>query len=157
MGSRKTAPVAPPLLPGFPNLRPGSFQVTSPQTAAYNCIAWAAGDTQRWWWPLNYSFWPRGAPRQLTVDAFVQAYATLGYTVCRNGSTESGFEKIAIYADASGTPTHAARQLPNGGWTSKLGPAEDISHQGTATVEGPTYGTVVRFMRRPIPGSPGST
>ena len=30
---------------------------------------------------------------------------------------EPGFEKIALYADNSGKPTHAARQLDNGRWT----------------------------------------
>ena len=35
----------------FPKLRGKAYQVTSPRNEAYNCIAWAAGDTTDWWWP----------------------------------------------------------------------------------------------------------
>ncbi|HMD98104.1 MAG TPA: hypothetical protein VKM93_12350 [Terriglobia bacterium] len=39
-------------LPGdFPNLNAGNHEITSAASRLYNCIAWAAGDTQRWWWP----------------------------------------------------------------------------------------------------------
>jgi hypothetical protein len=60
---------------------------------------------------------------------------------------EQGQEKIAIYA-RDGEPTHAARQLEDGSWTSKLGPSVDISHAATSAVEGSLYGAVVRYMRR---------
>ena len=33
----------------FPNLEAGNYAVTSPSTPEYNCIAWAAGDTETWW------------------------------------------------------------------------------------------------------------
>jgi hypothetical protein len=29
----------------FPRLRGGNYQVTSPREDAYNCVAWAVGDT----------------------------------------------------------------------------------------------------------------
>ncbi|MCI0637958.1 MAG: hypothetical protein L0Y72_23715 [Gemmataceae bacterium] len=38
-------------------------------------------------------------------------------------------------------PTHAARQLPTGRWSSKLGPSEDIEHDLHA-LEGEIYGTI---------------
>ncbi|KYC37161.1 hypothetical protein WA1_46890 [Scytonema hofmannii PCC 7110] len=51
-------------------------------------------------------------------------YQTFGYTRCNSFELESGFQKIAIYTKPSGeldgVPTHVARQLPNGRWTSKL-------------------------------------
>jgi hypothetical protein len=59
-------------------------------------------------------------------------------------------EKIAIFADATGSPTHAARQLTSGRWTSKLGEAEDIEHELRA-IEGDIYGTVVAILKRPRP------
>src|SRR6266566_3667632 len=37
---------------------------------------------------------------------------------------------LAVYADETDTPTHMARQLPTGYWTSKLGELEDIQHVG---------------------------
>ena len=35
----------------FPALVGTGYFVTSPATPEYNCIAWAAGETDRWWWP----------------------------------------------------------------------------------------------------------
>ena len=96
---------------------------------------------------MGQYFWPAGVPRRLTIEAFVEAYALLGYAKCGDGSLEPGFEKIAIYS--KGLPTHAARQLSDGRWTSKLGQSEDISHDAVETVEGPLYGTVEVYMKRP--------
>ena len=71
------------------------------------------------------------------MESFVQAYAAIGYEVCGSGSREPevGFQKIALYVDEDGVPTHAARQLPNGEWTSKLGRSEDISHRTLEALE----------------------
>jgi hypothetical protein len=61
--------------------------------------------------------WPSGVPREVTLNAFIQAFATLGYMLCQDAVLEVGFEKIAFYAirepDGSFSPTHAAKQLPN--------------------------------------------
>jgi hypothetical protein len=56
---------------------------------------------------------------------------------------------IALFADKNDFPLHAARQLPSGRWTSKLGELEDIEH-GLRDLEGDAYGTVVLIMKRPI-------
>jgi hypothetical protein len=144
----------------FPLLAPGNHRKTSPATPTYNCIAWAAGDDGRWWWPDDFfiGYWPDDAPREVTLSAFIRAYETLGYSGCDDNSLERGFEKVAIYAIGS-VPTHAARQLKGGRWTSKLGKAEDIEHE-LGAIEGRMYGKVVVYMRRPtLTGSgakPGS-
>jgi hypothetical protein len=52
-----------------------------------------------------------GVPAEETLDAFAAAFATIGYVLCAGPEREAGFEKIAVYALASGAPTHAARQL----------------------------------------------
>jgi hypothetical protein len=88
-------------------------------------------------------------PREATIEAFQAAYRTLGYEVCNTPDYESGFEKIALYALGS-DPKHAARQLPSGEWTSKLGRWIDIAHT-LGGLEGPEYGTVVAYMKRPQP------
>jgi len=122
---------------------------TSPATTDYNCIAWAAGDTKRWWWPnpaLTY-YWPVGAPRTLTLDAFARAYSALGYEPCANSNLEADFEKVAIYVDSADRPTHAARQLPDGRWTSKLGNLIDIEHANLECLRG-LYGRVALVVRR---------
>ena len=89
----------------FPGLRGTAYQVTSPPDEAYNCIAWAAGDNQQWWWPdeagqPDSAHWPPGVLRVETLDAFRQAFATLGYVVCNDDLVEGGFEP----APAAGRP-----------------------------------------------------
>ncbi len=79
----------------------------------------------------------------------MRAYATIGYSECANGSLENGFEKIALYADGEGQVTHAARQLPSGKWTSKLGDLEDIEHSHPEDVGGGDYGEVICYLKRP--------
>jgi hypothetical protein len=82
------------------------------------------------------------------LDAFIAAYTILGYEPCGDGLLEFGYEKVAIYLDGRGKPTHAARQLPSGTWTSKLGEGEDIEHTVPEAVMGDVYGTVGQFLRR---------
>jgi hypothetical protein len=130
---------------GFPGLNPGNHEITSPSSRRYNCIAWAAGDSKRWWWPDldEVAYWPTPVPREETIEAFVDVYRTLGYVPCEDGQHEPGFEKVALYA-SEGTPTHAARQLADGRWSSKLGRSVDIAH----TLDGPVYGVIVLYLRR---------
>jgi hypothetical protein len=139
------------LLQAFPSLRGGHFHITSPMTPEYNCIAWAAEDDERWWWPdINgIYYWPTSVPRAETLEAFKLAYSQLGYEECNSSDLEEGWRKVAIFADASGKPKHAARQLESGMWTSKCGEAEDIEHELTG-VEGQLYGRAVCFMKRKI-------
>ena len=40
----------------FPDLTDNKHALTSPRTINYNCVAWAAQNTQRWWQPGV--FWP---------------------------------------------------------------------------------------------------
>ncbi len=122
------------------------FEMTSDATWAYNCIAWAAGDIKRFWWPEHDGYWPPGVDRVVEVSAFVSAFATLGYRPCRSADLEAAVEKIALFTRA-GAPTHAARQLGDGSWTSKLGRGVDISHSLEA-VEGTAYGVVSCILAR---------
>jgi len=134
----------------FPNLVKTGYKITGPQDPTYNCIAWAANETDRWWWPNPLYYWPSGIPRVESLEAFVRAFGTIGFRVCKDAVLESGFEKTAIYADAKGIPTHAARQLPNDKWTSKLGGLEDIEHTETSGLEESEYGAVAVMMRRQV-------
>lgn len=136
------------LLAAFPKLKTTGYKRTSPDTRDYNCLAWAAGETHRRWDPnAPNDYWP--AKREQTIPAFKGAYATLGYVECENGDLEPGYEKIAIYA-VGVKPVHAARQLANGAWTSKLGREIDIEHPTVEGVESVTYGKVVVFLKRRI-------
>ncbi len=129
------------------------FTVVSAATKEYNCIAWAAGESDRFWWPdsMGVGYWPEGIPRQESVGAFVEAYRTIGYEVCHDSQLESGFDKVAIYTDGTGKPTHAARLLREGRWTSKLGKSVDIEHDKLLGdfPPGCAYGQATIFLRRP--------
>ena len=134
----------------FPSLAASGYQLTSPRTRVYNCIAWAANDQSNWWWPdaMGNYFWPN-VTRSETVAAFIEAYSTVGYSPCNNGDLEAGIEKIVIFV-LNGSPTHAARQLPDGKWTSKCGNLEDISHTLLA-FENSEYGFPAQFLARSAP------
>lgn len=136
----------------FPGLLFSEFEVTSPRTNAYNCIAWAAGETHVWWWPAG-RYWPGGVPHVDTVEAFRDAFQTKGYTPCETGSLEEGFEKVALYTGVDGRVTHAARQLQCGKWTSKLGGEWDITHE-LKGLEGDEYGRVVCYLKRRTAANP---
>ncbi|MBD2434850.1 MAG: hypothetical protein C4323_03740 [Mastigocladus sp. ERB_26_2] len=139
----------------YPNLITHGYKLTSADTPDYNCVAWAAEDDQNWWWPdtQGLHYWPPGVPREETIEAFKQAFQTLGYEVCEDHGLEEGFQKIAIYANSNKVPTHVARQLPSGKWTSKLGQDEDIEHNNLQGLTGqPGYGEIAYIMKRPITG-----
>jgi hypothetical protein len=136
----------------FPHLKRPDYQVTSTEDFAYNCIAHAVGKNDKWWWPTDEEvegvYWPAEAPREETMDAFIAACRTEGFSPCDSSELEPGFEKIALYLDDEGNPAHAARQLPSGRWTRKLGEWEDIEHSTLASIFCPNYGRSVKFLKR---------
>jgi hypothetical protein len=135
-----------------PGLRGRAYQVTGSPDADYNCIAWAAGVTDTWWSPTGrrqQSHWPAGVPRQETVTAVQAAFASLGYAVCDHAELEPGHEKVALFHNPARRRVHAARQLQNGRWTSKLGILERIEH-ALRDLECASYGAVVLVMKRPL-------
>ena len=132
----------------FPNLVGTDYQITSPAAREYNCIAWAAGEVHRSWWPMPGSYWPTSATRQLSTTAFIEAFQSRGFEVARTTKLERGLMKIAIYTKQQ-QPTHAARQLLDGTWTSKLGKMVDIMHIRLEHVSGLAYGYPYCIMSRP--------
>lgn len=132
----------------FPDLADWGYSVTSDIDYEYNYIPWTAGDQTQQWWPIH-GYWPPDARREVSLEAFVEAYATLGYVVCESADYEPGYEKVAIYADELGEPLHAAKQLDAERWTSKCGDYWDFSHPLRA-IEGVRYGYVTRIMKRPM-------
>ncbi len=137
----------------FPYLAEEGYSETSPATRRYNCIAYAAGQTNAWWWPdaMLVHYWPEEVAREETLEAFIRVFETLGFTDSKDGFLEPGFDKLALYA-RDGKPTHAARQQGDGTWTSKLGEWLDITHT-LRGLEGPLYGQVVLFWKRAVPAT----
>ncbi len=135
----------------FPQLdqQQRNWRPKSEPTEDYNCIAFAAGDETRRWWPVAGRYWPPGFPRDETIENFEMVFSRwLGYRKCRSDQPEPGMENIAIFVNSNGVPTHAAKQLENGlWWKSKLGDSADIEHELRA-IEGNCYGTAKLFMCR---------
>ena len=139
------------LLIYFPNLRAGEFEKRSERSNLiedYNCIAFAAHDRKRRWWPVDGSdyFWPN-KDRGEELEVFVRAFSDLGYTTCLTHEYEEHFEKVAIYTK-DGFVTHMSRQIIGGLWVSKLGPEEDIAHLNPNCLTGQGYGSPIHFMSR---------
>lgn len=137
------------VLIAFPNLDP-SFLITSINTDAYNCIAWAANDDANFWWPLG-GYWPADVVRTEEVASFETAFAAFGYLPTGpNWAYDPDVEKVAIYVNpGTGLVTHMARQLHGGRWTSKLGEAYDIEHQSPTCLNGDWYGVYSHCLGRP--------
>jgi hypothetical protein len=128
------------------------MQITSDATPAYNCIAWAAADQTKWWWPSGQYHWPHGIRMSNRIASFISLFESLGYLVCNDPSFVAGEIKVAIYADRRGNVTHAARQVDEMFWTSKLGSSADIAHELDA-LEGGPYGNVQVIMSRKMSSS----
>jgi hypothetical protein len=61
---------------------------------------------------------------------------------------------VAIYGQG-GKATHAARQLQDGWWSSKLGDLEDIRHRKSWDLSGGIYGEVMLIVvRKRTPDDP---
>lgn len=134
-----------------PAVGPANHVRTSDPSDNYNCIAHAYGIDHHPMWPGEPApfWWPGHIPDDRAVPSFVALFEDVGYELCPAADQEPGYEKVAIFATPSG-PTHAARQLPSGKWTSKLGNAADIEHEALGDIDGDLYGTAIRFLRRPL-------
>src|SRR6266516_1036961 len=106
----------------FPKLRGGRYRIASSQDKKYNCIAFAAGDINRYWQnlghPMKGYFWPPGLTDDETIDGWMRAFRLLNYEVTNTADPEIGFEKIAIYGTQEGTALHVAIRKDSGPWMS---------------------------------------
>lgn len=144
------------LLGVCPRLSTTDYVKSSEARRRCNCFAWVAGDPSRNWYPggsPDVSYWPADVRDDLALEAFLEAYGTLGFEPCVGGALVEGVEKIAIFVDGSGDAAHAARQLPDGLWESKMGTWEDIRHQTLDCLQGGEYGVVAAYLSRPRPAA----
>jgi hypothetical protein len=126
----------------------GKHIITSPVDEAYNCIAWAAEFKKDEWWDHTPGYkWP--ATRSPLITSLVNVFLSLGWEerTASENILEPEFERVALYRK-NDEWTHAARQLPSGKWTSKLGPDEDIEHDTPECLCGDSYGTIHCIMRK---------
>jgi hypothetical protein len=131
----------------FPNSNNSNLKITSPSDDNYNCISWAYGINNCRMWPnLSGYYWPSSVPSALNINSFIELFKQIKYEICQNGYLEDKYEKICIY-EKNEIPQHAARQLPNGNWTSKLGRFQDVEHSELALSNG-EYGNISIYMKR---------
>jgi hypothetical protein len=155
---RSTTDVRADIEAAFPQLAGVKWFPKSPYDDTYQCIAWAAGYTSVKWWPIDHPpqcYWPQGVPLDDTVESFVQAFETIGYSQSSNASFKFGCQKVAIYATSTGIVRHMARQHFFGrGWLSKPGDLEDILHPNLESIESDPsphvmgYGRVAQILER---------
>jgi hypothetical protein len=129
----------------FPMLAQRAYAVRGAPDKKYNCVAWAMGFTDEWWWPDPYSIWPH-RERRTTVASFTQLLQLQGFEPAANAQFESGYLKIAMYV-LNGVPTHMARIESPNLWSSKLGRDELIEHEPDA-LNGSEYGKPEYFFRK---------
>ena|SRR5712691_7417154 len=139
----------------FPDLAADNSLKLSDLSPKYNCIAFAAGDTQRWWEPPvddvldPGQYWPADAPKNIHINSCIRAYELHGFERYSEGVIGQAFETIALYAYDDNQTAHAARLNKDGSWTSKLGDREDIRHDYLCSLEGENvYGSARLLMGR---------
>jgi hypothetical protein len=133
--------------PTFPRLNPSNHRVTSPSDPTYNCIAWAMKDATHWWEPTV--FWPaETGDDPYSVESLVGLLVAHGFRPS-DRPDDRPVEWLAVYGLADRSYTHAARRLPTGRWTSKLGTWEDIEHDTPDAIAGGEYGEVAAYLFRP--------
>ena len=135
------------LVKAFPNLDNEDLKIVEPATRRYNCIAYAAGDTTKWWWPDGINYWPPRATLDSKIESLEEAFAGLGFEPCGNAENEDGLQKVALY-EVQGVMKHAAAQMPNGRWRSKMGQGPVIEHNSPESLANGIYGSPTVFMRR---------
>jgi type VI secretion system secreted protein VgrG len=132
---------------GFPRLGE-EFEVLAPASATYNCIGWSLGNSNSWVWPTL-----AGQPARLSdFDALYYFY---GFRRVNKLSYKRlpDHDKVLLYAirkpDGSVRLTHAALQMPDGSWSSKLGSLPLIRHLHPGDVSGPSYGSpYIMYIRK---------
>ena len=136
-----------PLAEAFPRLSREDFEIVGASTTRYNCIAYAAGDANKWWDYSKRRYWPDYATRSDSIESLIEVFAGLGFQQCQDSSLESGYEKVALYEE-EGVWTHAALQTPTGRWRSKMGEGPVIEHLSPESLSDGIYGNPTIYMRR---------
>jgi len=145
------------------------FRISSPYNINYNCIAWAGLRNDEFWWPevVPYDYldgvkynWPFKISHNDNLQFFVELFSNLGYIEESNNieNEQPNYRKIALFIKAgsniserfSSKCTHAARQMKNGFWASKLGRFQDIEHSNPYDLEGDTYGILAIILKKKL-------
>ena len=137
------------LISAFPKLSHEDFEILDQPSDLYNCIAYAAGDTSKRWDPNGNYYWPPYATRDSRIESLKEVLAGLGYEPCDDSYLEDGYQKVALY-EVQGEAKHAAVQMSNGRWRSKMGQGPVVEHRSPESLSGGMYGDATITMRRAV-------
>lgn len=116
----------------FPLLNVDQAVVTGEASAAYNCVSWTVGVTDRWLWPGS------------SIANFDMFYRGFGFVRAGDGP-------IAVWGHSTSTLIHGSISGPGHGprWESKCGSSLRIQH-GINELAGSAYGRILAFYRRSL-------
>ncbi|MXZ92075.1 MAG: hypothetical protein F4Z05_11465 [Chloroflexi bacterium] len=137
------------LIAAFPRLASEGFEIVGEPTTQYNCIAYAAGYASDWWWPDGINYWPPWATPTERTESLIEVFDGLGYEQCDDSHAETGYQKVALYEE-EGEMKHAAVQMSDGAWRSKMGQGPLIEHRSPESLSGGIYGDATVYMRRAV-------
>ncbi len=146
------------LISVFPDLMDDvNFEILSPETPKYNCIAWAMQFEDRWVDVVDGPgfWWPNGVEKTMLPSDLIHAFEAVGFTLCANSHLEDGFDKVVLYKkEDSEEWTHAARIISDTMEYSKFGQSWDGTHSRGVLCktgigyENFSYGVPYAFMKR---------
>lgn len=140
----------------FPDLKDDAdFEILSPCSETYNCIAWAMQYDDRWVDGENAAghWWPDGVEREMTSEALIHAFEAVGFVRTDNHEPEEGGDKVVLYKKQDEDEwTHAARVLSGTKEYSKFGKMWDGTH--SAGTLSNIYGIAYAYMKRERPYKP---
>ncbi len=139
------------LIKAFPDLKDDvNFEILSPQTPIYNCIAWAMQFDDRWVDPIKVPghWWPVGVAESMSPEALIQAFQAVGFTIAIDCKIEHGFDKVILYKNQiTDQWTHASRIIKDSVEHSKFGEGWDGCHS-INSIKGTIYGVPYCYMKR---------
>ena len=83
------------------------------------------------------------------MESLEELFAQPEYEQCNDRSPEDGYQKVALY-EIQGRFQHAALQMPNGRWSSKMGQGPLIEHLNPESLSGGMYGDATAYMRKAL-------
>lgn len=114
----------------------------------YNCISHTLNIKNKWSWPKSVdsdNYWPISNISE-TIDAFDEFYEYHGFTKTNMNKIYLGKNKIVLYSIGE-IPKHAALQIKDDLYESKMGRGEIIRHD-PFDIENSIYGNIVRLYEK---------
>lgn len=121
--------------------------IPNSESMEYNCISHTLNINNDISWPFdNNNYWP--VSRNLTKESFDKFYEFHGFEKMNllDFSYDSKYIKVALYTN-KGIPTHAAIQVDEFFWESKIGELGIIKHD-LFEIEDNVYGEVAQIYRK---------